>query len=1011
MKKRDQAAVNRRNVLMAAAAAALASGAVASAQTVTEWVGAPGVADSYTTATNWSNGVPTNTGNYVAQINNGGYATLNAGESGEAAFLHLGLTQTQSGTLEINGGTLNVGEMRIGGRYQIPDPANPGSFIANGGGTGYVLQKSGTVNVTYSPGTEPPVQSMYIGDGGLESGNTATGKYRIESGDLNNGLNSDDAIIVGSGAGSFGAFEQTGGNVSNTGFMNVARDGAKATYNMSGGTLFNAANLTIGEGHTTYTGTNATFTQSNGTINTGFFTSGTATLSGSLYVARRGGSGTYLMQGGTLAPNGDIWVGHAEGTTATTRGTFTQSAGAVNPGAVLGVGREGGFGEYTISGGTIKAGNINVGYGGTGTMTQSGSTQVTSTTSMAVGITTNTAGTGEYKLQSGTLTVEGTGNVLGIGVGAGGQGTFTQSGGRLIVGGTLQVGARSSGQLGVYNLEGGIASANQLYIGVESRGTANSNTLTGSGIVTQKAGTTLTVAGNFNLAGSTTSTVTSSTTGAYNMQGGLLTLSGTSAIWAIGNGPGSSGTFNQTGGTVAMTASPNGIDIGRNTGSGTYLLSNGVLNVSKVALASSANAGIVRRMAISGGTANITMFDFGSGSTSTALRTLSVSGGVANITALQSGNGVIDLSGGTPTINTLTLNGGGTLSSSINTDKIGSTALVVGNATVNTNGSLMTFTGNITNNARTLTKQGTGTLTISGAQTNTNATLQVDAGTVNMLSEAGSLTVTNSGTVNFRPPGVAAVNRSVTKLQGTGTYNVDPFVSLTTGSVRGGALNVANNGKVIVRKAGTNLVRVNTLNLNSNGTLDLNDNDLIVDNGNFQDIVAKRWQGYRDAPDSTATGIISSAGQTITGAPILAVFDNSVAGFGDWPFGSGNTVGNTAVLGQFTYIGDADLNGQVTPDDYGAIDSNLGQHVGTAEQSGGLNWLAGDWNFDGDITPDDYGGVDANLGNGQTQGPQLGASGLMAANGIAAVPEPASIGLLGVAGAGMLMRRRRGSRG
>ncbi|HEX8524297.1 MAG TPA: PEP-CTERM sorting domain-containing protein, partial [Tepidisphaeraceae bacterium] len=110
---------------------------------------------------------------------------------------------------------------------------------------------------------------------------------------------------------------------------------------------------------------------------------------------------------------------------------------------------------------------------------------------------------------------------------------------------------------------------------------------------------------------------------------------------------------------------------------------------------------------------------------------------------------------------------------------------------------------------------------------------------------------------------------------------------------------------------------------------------------------------------------------------------------------------------QFTYIGDADLNGQVTPDDYGAIDSNLGAHVGTAEETGGMNWLAGDWNFDGDITPDDYGGVDANLGNGQTQGPQLAASGLMAANGIAAVPEPTSLGLLGVAGAGMLMRRRR----
>jgi autotransporter-associated beta strand protein len=271
------------------------------------------------------------------------------------------------------------------------------------------------------------------------------------------------------------------------------------------------------------------------------------------------------------------------------------------------------------------------------------------------------------------------------------------------------------------------------------------------------------------------------------------------------------------------------------------------------------------------------------------------------------------------------------------------------------------------------------------------------------LSGTGALTKTGQG--NFSVTGNWAHTGAINVNQGVLTASKMPAPRAT-------GLTVADGAKMVIGARGTtpvngNTLRVDTLNLNNNGTLDLKDNHLIVDHGNFATIIAKRWEGYRDAPDTSATGIISTAGQTITGAPILAVFDNSVAGFGDWPFGSGQTIGSTAVVGQFTYIGDADLNGQVTPDDYGAIDSNLGAHVGTAEETGGMNWLAGDWNFDGDITPDDYGGVDANLGNGQTQGPQLAASGLMAANGIAAVPEPTSLGLLGVAGAGMLMRRRR----
>ncbi|HEX8520714.1 MAG TPA: hypothetical protein VF669_00575 [Tepidisphaeraceae bacterium] len=157
------------------------------------------------------------------------------------------------------------------------------------------------------------------------------------------------------------------------------------------------------------------------------------------------------------------------------------------------------------------------------------------------------------------------------------------------------------------------------------------------------------------------------------------------------------------------------------------------------------------------------------------------------------------------------------------------------------------------------------------------------------------------------------------------------------------------------------------LSISSAARLDLQDNDLIVDSGNFASLASLRMQGYRSglaAPDSTATGIVSTVGQTWPFSPILALFDNAAANFDEWPLGSGINVGASAVLGKFAYLGDADLNGMVTGDDYSAIDSNLGSHVGTWDETGGMSWFAGDWNVDGDITPDDYSGV--NLGAGES---------------------------------------------
>ena len=190
-------------VIAAAAAAASFAGSAARAQTLVTWVGAPATPLPYTDGVNWSSGVtPLNANNEFLQINNGGIATIIGGQSGEGAFLNLGLEPTQSGHLQISGGTLTLGEFRVGGREQIIDPLNPPNLKANGGGTGTVLQTGGDVFINFSTGTEPPIQSLYIGDAGIAptteapTPNTANGRYEITAGTLTAGIAADDAIVV-----------------------------------------------------------------------------------------------------------------------------------------------------------------------------------------------------------------------------------------------------------------------------------------------------------------------------------------------------------------------------------------------------------------------------------------------------------------------------------------------------------------------------------------------------------------------------------------------------------------------------------------------------------------------------------------------------------------------------------------------------------------------------------------------------------------------------------------------
>jgi regulation of enolase protein 1 (concanavalin A-like superfamily) len=175
-----------------------------------------------------------------------------------------------------------------------------------------------------------------------------------------------------------------------------------------------------------------------------------------------------------------------------------------------------------------------------------------------------------------------------------------------------------------------------------------------------------------------------------------------------------------------------------------------------------------------------------------------------------------------------------------------------------------------------------------------------------------------------------------------------------------GALNLAAGASATMSVNGGRFLSASALSIALTSRLDLNDNDLIVSNGSFSVIQGLVFSGYSSTPDSAKTGIISTAGQNAGGATILALFDNAFFGASEWPPGSGNSIAAGAIVGKYTYFGDTDFDGQVTPQDYTAIDANLG----ATNVNPGEGWFLGDTDFDGSITPQDYTAIDAALGSG-----------------------------------------------
>jgi len=214
----------------------------------------------------------------------------------------------------------------------------------------------------------------------------------------------------------------------------------------------------------------------------------------------------------------------------------------------------------------------------------------------------------------------------------------------------------------------------------------------------------------------------------------------------------------------------------------------------------------------------------------------------------------------------------------------------------------------------------------------------------------------------------------------------------------------------------------------SAGSVNINGSMIIQNNPGVTTVSAAAAKGFNGgAWNNTSAGTIYSslAAADATHLHGVGVIQND-NGLGSTLYssfeGSGTTTLNDSdVLVKYTYYGDTNLNGVVDGSDYGRVDTAyVADQAYLAANPGGtaipdVGWYNGDFNYDGVVDGSDYTLMD-NAFNSQSGAIQAEIASPNAvatdqigggASGTAAVPEPTSLGLLGIGALGLLGRRRR----
>jgi autotransporter-associated beta strand protein len=231
------------------------------------------------------------------------------------------------------------------------------------------------------------------------------------------------------------------------------------------------------------------------------------------------------------------------------------------------------------------------------------------------------------------------------------------------------------------------------------------------------------------------------------------------------------------------------------------------------------------------------------------------------------------------------------------------------------------------------------------------------------------------GTIAGAGGGIVKQGGGTLRLGRVNTYTGDTRVlggrlGLDASFVSGVGITIGPGAVLEVGTAGMSgalVVRARRLDIGAGGVMNLNSHDFVLDYTGASPLAG--------VVGDYLAGRIMGAG-SVGGLPTyLAIAE--AADLGVFEF-AGVFVDETAVLIKHTYVGDANLDGQVDALDYERIDLAIGN-------TGVLGTARGDLNYDGVVDALDYEQIDLNIGNGV--GLPLGLGGMVV------VPEPGVVGL------------------
>jgi autotransporter-associated beta strand protein len=350
-----------------------------------------------------------------------------------------------------------------------------------------------------------------------------------------------------------------------------------------------------------------------------------------------------------------------------------------------------------------------------------------------------------------------------------------------------------------------------------------------------------------------------------------------------------------------------------------------------------------------------------------------------------------------------------------NTDPLGAAA---GSALAATNGA-----HNVTFSAGS---DATGTYTVTLDGTRTAASVNIEEGNVTLTG--GSLA---TGAFNVAPGASGAVASTLvggvtgkivksgagtlmlsaanTHANGT-TVSAGSLVVAHAGALGAGSLSIANGASAVAQTGLATAVSVASVSTTGTGKLDLSNNAFVIKNSTLATVTAQIVAGYNNG-DFLGAGITSStAANDPNFLTAIGYASNLDAAYVTFEGVGGLDDGD--VLVKYTYYGDADLTGSVDLDDFNLFLAGY-QDPANVPQT----WIYGDFDYTGSVDLDDF---NLFLAAYQANGAPLSAlaggiemSSLSAGDqqlllaAVVAVPEPGTLGILGVASLGVLSRRRR----